>query len=164
MPAGRYRPEHQCRRIFAVANSQRYRNHARCAGRIVPTAPTRDLPFSPAAASRPPSHALRDPAAEANFKSLTEQLPDARPDGVSFDVLFAETCNSTPSDSDKYRIALATLVQRKEIEIIGQDGKQRRSSTTIRPSEQLLPAKQKVFSFRFRPTEHRQAQMGQVSC
>jgi three-Cys-motif partner protein len=91
-----------------------------------------------------------DPAAEASIKTLTEQLPHliyARPEGISFDALFTETCNSTPADSDKYRIALATLVQHKEIEIIGQDGKQRRSSTTIRASDQLLPSKQSFFPF-----------------
>lgn len=91
-----------------------------------------------------------NPAAKASIKTLMEQLPHliyARPEGISFDALFAETCNSTPADSDKYRISLANLVQHKEIEIIGLDGKRRKASTTIRAGDQLLPLKQSFFQF-----------------
>lgn len=91
-----------------------------------------------------------DPAAEASINTLREQLPRfiyARQEGITFGELFATTCNTSPADSAKYKEALATLAQTKEIEIVSPKGNRRLTSTTITDKDQLIPSKQISFGF-----------------
>lgn len=91
-----------------------------------------------------------DPAANRSISMLMEQLPHriyAREEGLTFGELFATTCNTSPADSNKYKEALAKLVQQREIEILSPTGAQRLRARTITDKDQLLPLKQKTFVF-----------------
>lgn len=91
-----------------------------------------------------------DPAAKASIEILREQLPHiiyATQEGITFGELFAATCNTSPADSTKYKEALATLAQTKEIEIISPEGNRRLKSSTINDKDQLIPSKQTSFGF-----------------
>jgi len=89
-------------------------------------------------------------AKQASVARLSEQIPHLiypDPDGMSFGELFASTCNSSPASAQIYREAVGNLIQMKELEVIGQDGTERRSAARIHDSDQLLPPKQRSFVF-----------------
>ena len=89
-------------------------------------------------------------AKQASVAKLSEQIPHLiypDPDGMSFGELFASTCNSSPASAQIYREAIGNLLQMKEIEVVGQDGTERRSAVRIHDSDQLLPPKQRSFVF-----------------
>jgi three-Cys-motif partner protein len=91
-----------------------------------------------------------NPAKTASISTLTEQIPHfiyPDPDGMSFGELFATTCNSSPASADIYKEALGNLVQHKELEIIGPDGKRRKAASTIHDNDQILPPRQRSFVF-----------------
>lgn len=91
-----------------------------------------------------------DPAKDASVKMLMEQLPHiiyADHEGLSFGELFATTCNTSPADTEKYKVALGQLVQLAEIEIVSPDGARRLKASTITDKDQLLPPKQAGFIF-----------------
>jgi three-Cys-motif partner protein len=91
-----------------------------------------------------------DVAGDASTKTLMEQLPHiiySHEEGISFGELFATTCNTSPADSLKYKDALAQLVARKVIDIIGADGSKRYKASTIGDKDQLVPSKQTSFFF-----------------
>lgn len=91
-----------------------------------------------------------DPARKASISMLTEQIPHLiypDPVGMSFGELFATTCNTSPASAHIYKEAVGNLVQMKELEVIGQDGKPRRSASRIHDSDQILPPKQRCFLF-----------------
>jgi len=88
-----------------------------------------------------------DSAAATSVKRLTEQLPTlihARPDGMLFGDLFAETCNTSPADSGKYKQALAQLAQHKEIQIVSPTGGYHHSATTITDMDRLVVPRQRT--------------------
>lgn len=89
-------------------------------------------------------------AAKASTDTLMEQLPRlicSSDSGITFAELFATTCNTSPADSEKYKEALAKLVDLKEIEIESPEGKRRLRASTIKDMDRLLPAKQKTIIF-----------------
>lgn len=88
-----------------------------------------------------------DSAAAASIARLTEQLPPlihANPDGLTFGELFATTCNTSPADSEKYKQALATLAQHKEIQIVSAKGGRRHSASTIVDDDRLITPSQRT--------------------
>ena len=91
-----------------------------------------------------------DPAQEKSVKTLMEQIPHyvfASDDGINFGELFATTCNDSPADSQRYKEAIAALVDTKEIEVVSPDGSKRLKATTIRDTDLLIPSKQMTFSY-----------------
>lgn len=92
-----------------------------------------------------------DPAAEASVKALMEQLPrrihvDA---SLTLGELFATTCNTSPADSDKYKHALARLIELKEIDAFSPEGRRRLKATTLTHADRLTPSRQsKLFTGR----------------
>ncbi len=91
-----------------------------------------------------------DLAKTSSINALSEQIPHLiypDPEGMSFGELFASTCNSSPASAAVYREALGVLLQHKEIEIFGQDGAERRSANRIHDNDQIIPPKQRTFSF-----------------
>ncbi len=91
-----------------------------------------------------------DPAQEHSVSTLTEQIPHyvfANDEGISFGELFATTCNTSPADSLRYKDAIETLINQKEIEVTSPDGKRRLKASTIRDTDRLIPSKQLIFSF-----------------
>jgi three-Cys-motif partner protein len=91
-----------------------------------------------------------EPAAATSVSTLMEQLPRlilARPEGLSFGELFAATCNTSPADSDKYKQALATLAQHKEIQIVSAKGSHRHSASTIVDGDRLVAHRQRSLVF-----------------
>lgn len=91
-----------------------------------------------------------DSAKQASLSKLKEQIPRLvypDPDGISFGELFAMTCNSTPASAQIYREALESLVRFKELEVISQDGAERRSAARIHDNDQILPPRQRHFLF-----------------
>ena len=86
-----------------------------------------------------------DVATDASVGTLTEQLPRyifARDEGIGFGELFARTCNSSPADSDRYKRALQTLIEVKDIEVLSPTGGRHLKASTIRDADLLLPSKQ----------------------
>jgi len=91
-----------------------------------------------------------DPAKKASISALSDQIPHLiypEPEGMSFAELFATTCNSSPASAAIYKEALCSLVQSKELEVVGSDGKRRRAATTIHDNDQILPPSQRHFLF-----------------
>lgn len=89
-------------------------------------------------------------AKEKSRQALGEQIPHrifAREVGMSFEALFASTCNTTPACANDYREALDRLVKANEIEIISPNGTQKRSAINIKNNDQILPHRQKFFRF-----------------
>jgi three-Cys-motif partner protein len=90
-----------------------------------------------------------NPAAKRSVDALTSQLPAliyARPEGYLFEELFSLHCNTTPADSGKFREALASLANMKEVEIVGPDGEKRRSANSITSRDQIMaPAQRRLF-------------------
>ena len=86
-----------------------------------------------------------DVATDASVGTLAEQLPRyifARDEGIGFGELFARTCNSSPADSDRYKRALQTLIEVKDIEVVSPTGGRHLKASTIRDADLLLPSKQ----------------------
>lgn len=91
-----------------------------------------------------------NPAKEQSHNTLMEQIPHhvfANDEGLTFGELFATTCNDSPADSQRYKEAIASLVETKEIEVVSPGGSQRRKATTIRDTDRLIPSKQMTFSY-----------------
>lgn len=86
-----------------------------------------------------------DVATDASVSALSEQLPRyifARNEGIGFGELFARTCNDSPADSDRYKQALQTLIDVRDIEVMSPHGARRMKASTIRDSDILIPSKQ----------------------
>lgn len=91
-----------------------------------------------------------EPAKAASVSSLMEQIPkliypDA--DGMSFGELFASTCNQSPACGDTYREAIGSLILHKELEVVSQDGSQRRSGLRVHDNDQVLAPRQRPLIF-----------------
>jgi three-Cys-motif partner protein len=80
-------------------------------------------------------------ARELSISALMEDIAKriyANQEGILFDTLFTNTCNGTPATKDIYKDALQRLaIGHREIEIVGQDGKRRRSANTIQAADVL---------------------------
>jgi hypothetical protein len=80
-------------------------------------------------------------AREQSIAALMDDLArrvHASDEGIMFDTLFASTCNGTPATKEFYKLALEKLaVGQREIEIVGVDGKRRRSANTIQASDTI---------------------------
>ncbi|BAZ94615.1 uncharacterized protein FOKN1_2238 [Thiohalobacter thiocyanaticus] len=86
-----------------------------------------------------------DPAQDRSIAMLMEQIPHhvfSHDEGISFGELFATTCNSSPADSTRYKQAIASLAELKEIEIFSPEGNRRLKSTTIKDGDRLIPSRQ----------------------
>lgn len=87
-------------------------------------------------------------AEEKSINELVEDLPNLiyqNKDGITFEQLFTNTCNTTPATSQIYRRSLNLNLQNKEILIVSKDGKTyRRSANSISDSDIILPAKQMI--------------------
>lgn len=81
----------------------------------------------------------------ASVHSLKNQLAPViheYPNGIRFGTLFSSTCNSTPANSERYRVALEGLIAEKEISVQGTNGESRRRASTIRDSDLITRARQ----------------------
>lgn len=84
-------------------------------------------------------------AAERSTRTLMEQLPRlifARDEGVEFATLYATTCNSSPADSTRYKLAVEQLIHAREVEVLAPDGARRTRATTIRDQDRIVPSRQ----------------------
>lgn len=87
------------------------------------------------------------PAREASIKALMEQIPKliyAHDDGVTYEALYATTCNESPAYSEIYQEALERLVAHGIVEIHGVDGERRRSARQIKPGDRIIAPPQKT--------------------
>ena len=91
-----------------------------------------------------------DMAKDFSIRQLTEEFPRliyAHEQGISFETLFANTCNKSPATESIYREALGKLVVEKEIQIVGADGRIRRNGNNIKSTDQIVPhIQRKLFS------------------
>lgn len=89
-----------------------------------------------------PDFGFDEAAEQRSVQRLTEELPrliHTAPDKrIVFGELFKSTCNSTPASSVIYREALGALLADREIEVIGQDGSQRRSAQRISKDDLII--------------------------
>lgn len=86
-----------------------------------------------------------DVATRHSVEALSEQLPRyifARDEGIGFGELFSRTCNGSPADSERYKQALQTLMDVKDVEVVSINGARRLKASTIRDSDVLLPSRQ----------------------
>ncbi len=89
-------------------------------------------------------------ATKATHQTMTGQLAPMirdRESGISYGELFSSTCNSSPADGERYKLALEELVALKEIVITSADGAKRLKASTIRDDDVLKSAAQKFFIF-----------------
>jgi three-Cys-motif partner protein len=70
------------------------------------------------------------------------------PAGITFEELFAQTCNTTPASNAMYRDALASLAAMRVLEIRGDDGAQRREAGAIKNTDRLLIPSQRYFTYK----------------
>lgn len=90
-----------------------------------------------------------DRAHAASVSTLTEQLVRKvhALDAVPFGTLYSTTCNSTPADSLRYRLALEQLVALKEVVVMDPSGGYRRKASSIRDGDMIRLARQGSFVF-----------------
>lgn len=89
-------------------------------------------------------------AKEKSIKCLADQIPrliHPNPKGMTFGNFFSTTCYSTPASTAIYRDALGLLLKYKEIQIIGEDGTERRSANRIHDTDLISLPKQQFFHF-----------------
>jgi hypothetical protein len=81
-----------------------------------------------------------------SIETLSNQIPHLiypDPEGMTFGELFATTCNLSPASADIYREAIAKLIDLNELEVLSQDGSNRRAAHRIHDSDQVLAPKQR---------------------
>lgn len=81
-----------------------------------------------------------------SIETLTNQIPHLiypDPEGMTFGELFATTCNLSPASADIYREAIGKLIDLHELEVLSQDGSNRRTPHRIRDSDQVLAPRQR---------------------
>lgn len=84
-------------------------------------------------------------ASTASLHCLKNQLAPIvhnSPGGIMFGTLFASTCNTTPANSERYRLALEELIVEREIDIQGANGENRRKASTIRDGDLITRTRQ----------------------
>lgn len=89
-------------------------------------------------------------AAAASVRALSHQLSPiihAKPEGLTFEELFTSTCNLTPANGERYREALAHLIELKEVTAISPNGAKRVSAKTIGARDRISMARQINFTF-----------------
>jgi len=85
-------------------------------------------------------------AKESSISALMEQIPRiiyADDLGMSFESLFATTCNGSPASAMIYREAIAQLIKHKQIEVISESNQKRQSAKQIKPTDQIIPPSQR---------------------
>lgn len=85
-------------------------------------------------------------AAERSKIALQADLAShvaGRNEPVSFETLFAETCNTSPATAGMYKEALAMLIQYQVVDVSGTDGAKRREAKAIRGSDVISMAAQR---------------------
>jgi three-Cys-motif partner protein len=90
-------------------------------------------------------------ASERSIRSLREDLPELmikRPDGIQFQRLLEETCNTTPASSDLYKVVLGDLLSNKDITVTSKEGSQRRKGDSIEKSDIIKVSRQVSLFFR----------------
>jgi len=89
-------------------------------------------------------------ARQMTHDSLSKDIPMSLhqyENGIDYERYFSLTCNDTPADDALYREVLTTLLQEKEIEIIGEHGEVRRSGHSVRKTDVISLPRQKKFIF-----------------
>jgi three-Cys-motif partner protein len=90
-----------------------------------------------------------NPASQRSIDALTAQLPRlirAHPELQTFGEVYSRNCNSTPADSQKFKEAIAKLIQLGELEVTGKNGQKRRSAAAISQHDRVsLPAQGRLF-------------------
>ena len=90
-----------------------------------------------------------DTAKNSSIQQLTDEFPriiSAHDQGISFETLFATTCNKSPATAGIYREALETLLVERAIQIVGADGSIRRNGKNIKQSDRIiLPLQRNLF-------------------
>jgi three-Cys-motif partner protein len=89
-------------------------------------------------------------ARQQSVSMLATQIPDliySAPGGLSFGELFSFTCNSSPASAEIYREAVGFLLEHKDLEVVNQAGGTRRSANSIHNNDQILPPRQRSFTF-----------------
>jgi len=90
-----------------------------------------------------------DTAKNSSIQQLTDEFPriiSAHDQGISFETLFATTCNKSPATAGIYREALETLLVERAIQIVGTDGSIRRNGKNIKQSDRIiLPLQRNLF-------------------
>lgn len=90
-----------------------------------------------------------DRANHASVTLLTEQLVRVvhEQEVVPFGELYASTCNTTPADSQRYRLAVEQLIQHGEVVVTAPTGAQRQKASTIKNDDIIRMADQRTFNF-----------------
>lgn len=87
-------------------------------------------------------------ASDASVHALAKQIAPIvhqREQGITFEALFSEYCNSSPADSARYRLAIEKLVDHKELIVVGQKGERRRKASTIGERDLIKVSGQSIF-------------------
>lgn len=71
----------------------------------------------------------------------------AEDDGLSFETLFATTCNDSPATSEHYQKAVATLVEEGELELILPNGTVSKAKSQIKKDVRIIRPRQGKLSF-----------------
>jgi three-Cys-motif partner protein len=88
-----------------------------------------------------------DVARRASIAALREHVPRrvyADDTGISFGELFATTCNSSPASAQIYRDSIEQLITERVIEVKPANGGRRRSGAQIKPTDQIIAARQRL--------------------
>lgn len=90
-----------------------------------------------------------NPASQRSIDTLATQLPRlirAHPELQTFGDVYSRNCNSTPADSQKFKEAMAKLIELGELEVTGKNGQKRRSAAAITQHDRIsLPAQGRLF-------------------
>jgi hypothetical protein len=87
-------------------------------------------------------------AAHASVQALAHHiapLVHAQEQDITFGELFASTCNTSPTDSARYRQAIEVLIEHKELVVIGEKGQRRQRASIISGHDRLKMPSQRHF-------------------
>lgn len=87
-------------------------------------------------------------ASDASVQALARQIAPIvhqHQEGITFETLFSEHCNSSPADSARYRLAIERLIEHKELIVVGEKGERRRKSSTIGERDLIKVPGQSIF-------------------
>jgi three-Cys-motif partner protein len=87
------------------------------------------------------------PAREMSINALIAQIPKviyAHDEGMTYEALYATTCNESPASSEIYQDALERLIAHGIIEIHSSEGGRRRAARQIKPGDRILAPPQRT--------------------
>ncbi len=91
-----------------------------------------------------------DDAKKRTREKLHEDIPNliyADDGGLSFETLFATTCNDSPATSSDYREVVANLAKSNEVEIVLPSGKTTTAKSLIKGDARIMPPRQRKLVF-----------------